>query len=145
MKESYKSKVDLLFVVILFTCGLYLIYDLYNTHISLGTNKMIANAITYLIVYLLGLSIFFYTRYDITPDQKLVVKCGFIPYGSYDIKCITSIYDTHTLWGAPAVSLDRINIVFSNGKSLVISPKKKEQFINALRTINPQIKYVNRH
>lgn len=140
MKQTFKSKIDYLFIIIIVSIVLYMIFDLYNTCSSTDTNALTTKGAEYLIGLLIVIPIIFFTRYDISADQKIIVKCGFIPYGSYDISKIVKISDTHSIWAAPAASIDRINIVFTNGKNLVISPKDKKGFINLLLQINPNIK-----
>lgn len=72
----------------------------------------------------------------------LTVRCGVLPTASYDINQISKIKDTNTILSAPASSLDRIAIYFTNQKTpLIISPKDKSGFISDLLSINPGIEY----
>ncbi len=139
MKQTFNSKVDYLFIIIIAIIVLYMGFNLYYTSSSIDTNTLIKKGAEYLIALLIVIPIFFYTRYEISADQRIIVKCGFIRYGSYDISKIVKISDTKSIWAAPAASIDRINIVFTNGKNLVISPKGKKVFLNVLLQINPNI------
>ena len=56
-----------------------------------------------------------------------------------DISTIKSIEPTHTILGAPASSLDRLRISYNKYDEVVISPRRKEEFISQLQSINPQI------
>jgi hypothetical protein len=56
-----------------------------------------------------------------------------------DISTIKSIEPTHTILGAPASSLDRLRISYNKYDDIIISPRRKEEFIRQLQSINPQI------
>ncbi len=45
---------------------------------------------------------------------------------------IVSVERTRSPWSLPALSLDRLRICYSGGKSVMISPADKETFIEAL-------------
>jgi Bacterial PH domain len=68
----------------------------------------------------------------------------YIRIGLYDkkiaIHSINRIRVTVDIIGILATSADRIEIFFGENKSILISPKKKKEFINALMVINPNIK-----
>lgn len=83
-----------------------------------------------------------YYRID---GDKLVVYSFFIPT-AYPIDKIKSIKPTKSILSAPATSLThRIAISFTDRKvlkssiPLVISPVHQKEFINQLRSINPDI------
>ena len=56
-----------------------------------------------------------------------------------DINTIKSIEPTHTILSAPASSLDRLRISYNKYDDVVISPRRKEEFIRQLHSINPNI------
>ena len=58
----------------------------------------------------------------------LRVKCAFFINKSYEISRVTEVRETNNPIGAPAVSLDRLEIVFDNHESVLISPKQKNDF-----------------
>lgn len=78
------------------------------------------------------------TAYTIT-GTRLHVKSGFLVNETIDIYKITAIAETHTMLGAPALSMDRIEIFYERYDSIVISPPDKVEFIAALKIINPDI------
>ncbi len=90
------------------------------------------------VVILLLINIYTGTFYKITPDNKLLVKCGVLETVGIDIMKIESIRQTRDLLGAPALSFDRIVITYRGGQ-VVVSPKNKEGFISDLRRINAKI------
>lgn len=79
------------------------------------------------------------TQYVITNDDRLIVNCGFLIHEEMDIKSIQSITSTKTLLAAPAFSFDRMIIADNLFHSVVISPLNKEDFLQKLLMINPEI------
>jgi len=92
---------------------------------------------------LLGLLVFVFhllltTQYILDGD-KLIVNAGLIYRRIIDIGSITKIYKTNNPISSPAPSLDRLGILYSNGGSILVSPKDQEGFIAALKEVNPKI------
>ena len=56
-----------------------------------------------------------------------------------DIKTIKKIYSTNNPLSSPALSLDRIAVVYNKFDEVLISPKEREAFIQELLKINPNI------
>ena len=81
---------------------------------------------------------FFGIRYTIN-ENTLEVKMMLFFKKTYSIDDITFISDTDSILSAPAASFDRINIDFKDGTNLVLSPKRKEEFIAHLKGINKNI------
>lgn len=79
------------------------------------------------------------TDYSIDHDGRLIVKCGFLINERIDIKAIKKIKKTRTILAAPAFSFDRMQIYFGLYQSVVISPKDKDNFLQQLLFINPEI------
>ena len=79
------------------------------------------------------------TRYIINGDT-LQVQCGVFMNKSYAINQIAKIRETNNPISAPATSMDRLEVSMHNGKSVIISPKKKQAFIDHLKRLNPQIR-----
>lgn len=79
------------------------------------------------------------TRYVIEADS-LYIKCGFFMNEKVNIMDITKIVPTHSFLSAPAASLDRIALYLKSQRTpVIISPRKKAEFINALQLINKDI------
>ena len=57
----------------------------------------------------------------------------------YDITKLESVVPTRTILSAPASSLKRIRLDFSDGNAVVISPRYQEDFLAELRKINPKV------
>lgn len=56
-----------------------------------------------------------------------------------DIHSIKRIYKTNNPLSSPALSLDRIAIVYNKYDEVLISPKLKKEFVEELLKINPTI------
>jgi hypothetical protein len=56
-----------------------------------------------------------------------------------EIKSIKKIYSTNNPLSSPALSLDRIAVVYNKYDEVLISPKEREVFIRELLKINPNI------
>ena len=71
--------------------------------------------------------------------NTLHIKCGIFLSSSFPIDRITKISKTNSCLSAPALSMDRIEIRFADKKTLVLSPKQRQAFIDHLRSLNPDI------
>jgi hypothetical protein len=78
------------------------------------------------------------TDYTIVGTQ-LKIRCGFFTYDPIDIPSIQSIAETSNPLSSPALSMDRLDIRYEARRQVMISPKDKIGFINAIREINPSI------
>ena len=74
-------------------------------------------------------------------ESQLIIDQSLGKWGKevIDISTIKSIEPTHTILSAPASSLDRLRISYNKYDEVVISPRRKEEFISQLQSINPQI------
>jgi hypothetical protein len=59
-----------------------------------------------------------------------------------DIHSIKKVYRTNNPLSSPALSLDRIAIVYNKYDEILISPKDRSAFIAELLSINPAIEVV---
>ena len=70
------------------------------------------------------------TRYVVDADTLLVQCAGLrwrIPMAE-----ITAVTPTNSALSSPALSLDRLRIDYGNGKSLMVSPQDKEEFLREI-------------
>ena len=132
----YRSKIglEILAPIVLILSITFYLHIANEIWIGVVINSAVAIFITYLYTG---------TKY-IIDDKSLLVKAGFsinqtIPI--QEIKCITR---TNSILSSPALSLDRIQLFYGKSKSVTISPKDKNAFVNHLQQINPEIKYINR-
>ncbi|MES2795782.1 MAG: PH domain-containing protein [Bacteroidota bacterium] len=146
MEKVFKSKVDISFTI-LTTLPLLIC-------LIIGFNQNeLSSAITSIAVCLIALAFFvhlyFSTFYTII-NNKLLVKSSFLLNYSIDIQSIKKIEKSDSWEKAPALSLDRLEIKYNEEPavrydfydSVIISPENKEEFIEDLLKINPQIEVV---
>ena len=76
-------------------------------------------------------------KYEINESQLIIHQA--MGKMVIDINTIKSIEPTHTVLSAPASSLDRLCISYNKYDDVVISPRRKEEFIRQLHSINPNI------
>lgn len=81
----------------------------------------------------------FRTTFYTIENEKLQIKSGFLINFSVDIQQIKKISETNSLMSAPAISFDRIEILYNKFDTVVISPKDKKKFIEAIQKINPEV------
>jgi hypothetical protein len=82
---------------------------------------------------------FFTTKYGVGNNQ-LRVKCSFFVDIVNPINTITQIKETRNPISSPAMSLDRLLILYNKHDAVIISPKEKDVFLNQLMMVNPLIK-----
>lgn len=67
------------------------------------------------------------------------IKSGLFFSKSLEIKSIKRIVETRNPITSPALSLDRIELIYNRFGSVLISPKDKKGFIQELIKVNPGI------
>lgn len=95
-----------------------------------------------LLINLMVLVFIFYlllNTYYVISGNFLVVKSGFIVNKKIDINTIVIVSETNNIISAPAASFDRLNIVYKQHNSILISPRDKIEFIDHLKRINSEI------
>lgn len=71
--------------------------------------------------------------------ETLIITCGIFPKLRIPIKDIHHIKETWNPLSSPALSMDRLEIKYAQRKFVLISPKHKNDFIDAMLTKNSQI------
>jgi Bacterial PH domain len=85
------------------------------------------------------------TIYYEVNNETLIVKCSFIFKTSIHIRSIKTIRESGSILAAAAASLDRLEILYNDTDSILISPREKEKFIEHLLSINPNIVVVKKN
>ncbi|NIK11683.1 PH domain-containing protein [Alkalibacillus almallahensis] len=106
--------------------GLQLI--IYNSPLGF----IITGALLVLVIW-----IWFDTKYYLNSGD-LIIKFGPFKW-VIDINAIKKISHERSPFTAPALSVDRLSILYGNYKVISISPKNKNEFIHLLKTNNPDI------
>ena len=129
--KKYNSKINVGVAMFVFgLLGLILAY-------CLSVQLLFPSGIV-LLVTLLVIILYTGTAYSIKGND-LVVKAGLLYRKVIPIATIESIQTTNDAIASPALSLDRILISFAGNKSVLISPKRKLQFLQDLQNINPDL------
>jgi len=89
-------------------------------------------------VMLFILNIFSNTYYTID-GEVLRIRSGFLYDVKIDINSIRKLSETRDLISSPALSLDRLELMYNKYDSVLISPKDKPGFIKELKALNPRI------
>lgn len=100
------------------------------------------NLTALLITLLIGIFFgwaWFQTGYEVTEDE-LIVKTGFTK-AVIPIASIYKLTKTYNPTSAPALSLNRIQVLYNKGMGIaLISPKDRQAFVQLLIEKNPDIK-----
>lgn len=133
MNVVYKSKIDVWLV-----CLVIILSVISALPVILFAFSWIAVFLA-VVLFAFVTYVFLSTKYVIT-DDILNIKCGFLINEKVRIMDIVKIVPDKSILSAPAASLDRIGIyVVKQRTPIVISPKNKKQFIEDLKSINPNI------
>ncbi|GAA4848859.1 PH domain-containing protein [Algivirga pacifica] len=135
--KTYKSKFGYgiigFVVLILSSILLFMIYQ------NESTETIVSVAGIHLLVLGFCLYLNFSTKYTITDQGLLKVRCGFLYSKEIDVMKIKSIKKSNNLISSPAPSLDRVEVAYGKYDVVIISPKKKVEFADHLTQINPSI------
>ncbi|WP_396209015.1 PH domain-containing protein [Flavobacterium sp.] len=124
--KIYKSKVDWWLIILIGCVFGYPIID------GILTNEYFLSAIfafVLVLFFLLSKTI----RYRIEGENLMIWNT------KIEIKSIRKIYRTNNPLSSPALSLDRLAIVYNKFDEILISPKERNEFIDELLKINPSI------
>ena len=124
--KIYKSKVDWWLIAVVLIAFGYPIVD------GILSKEYILSA-----VFIVLLVLFYFLAKSIQykiDGENLVIWRTKIP-----IQSIHKVYRTRMPLSSPALSLDRIAIVYNKYDEIFISPKEREEFIKELLKVNPTI------
>lgn len=128
--KVFKSKVDWFFF-------LPLAYPIFLCVSGFIRESYLISATTLIILGLIGLMIQ-KTEYTIS-EGMLHVKSGFLVNKKIDVKTIRKIEHSKSIISAPALSRDRLLLIYNKFDDILISPNEKQEFIDELLKINPNI------
>lgn len=132
MKVIYPSKISwwlILFIGVVIIFSAHTLYTQDANYLEYSPLLAVAAFVLYA---------FTSTNYTID-NNVLSIKSTFLVNRKIDILTITEISETNNPLSAPAASLDRLKIVYDNGKWTLISPKDKEAFLLHIKKIQPNI------
>ena len=129
--KTYPSKIGLELL-------LPILFILLSTSALMVTSKSWLGLLIILVVMAFILHLFLSTHYTIEGHQ-LIVKSGFLYNSTIDIRTISKVSETNNPLSSPAISLDRLEIRYGSHNSVIISPREKQDFLDHLLQINPEI------
>ncbi|MDP5460446.1 PH domain-containing protein [Alishewanella sp. SMS8] len=130
MTQVFRSKVDTWLGIVLVAAALAVLYGVIHSLNSGDNADIVASLFALLVSTGLPIWLINSTRYTLT-EQQLLVQSGPFQW-QIPIVQISNITPTINLLSSPALSLDRLRIDYGQGRSLMISPKQQQQFLEAL-------------
>ncbi len=124
--KTYRSKIDWWLILLILGIFGYPIVE------GILTNQY-GLSITMILILIVMFWMFSKIKYVI--DGTILI----VWWIKIDIHSIKRIYKTNNPMSSPALSLDRIAIVYNKYDEVLISPKLKKQFVDELLKINPSI------
>ena len=129
--ERYKSKIDLWLIIILtLVFGGIVIFSVIK--------KEWIGFIIAIIPTIFIWNMFRSTYYIIT-EEELIIKCGIFYKLVIKITDIRKISESNDLISSTALSIDRLEILYNRFDTILISPKKKYEFLQSIETLKPDI------
>jgi hypothetical protein len=124
--KVYRSKIDWWLIIIIFIVFCYPMIE------GILTKDYIMFSVSFGVLSLVFL-MFKSIKYKIDGEQLQIW------WTKIDINSIKRIYSTHNPLSSPALSLDRIAVVYNTYDEVLITPKEREDFIREVLKINPNI------
>jgi hypothetical protein len=124
--KVYRSKIDWWLIIIIFIVFCHPMIE------GILTKDYIMFSVSFGVLSLVFL-MFKSIKYKIDGEQLQIW------WTKIDINSIKRIYSTHNPLSSPALSLDRIAVVYNTYDEVLISPKEREDFIREVLKINPNI------
>jgi hypothetical protein len=134
-KKVFRSRISVLLIGIMLTVFIPIFIIAIPPLIQFEDYKMLW---FFVLIILPIIPIFTGIRYVISGD-KLFIKMWCISFGSIDIAAIASVERSYNVLSSPAMSLKRLKISSEAGMLCLISPVREQEFIEALKTIHPDI------
>jgi len=95
--------------------------------------------LTIIVLVTAFISYLFRTTYYLIDGNQLIVKCGFMVDKTIPIDRVYKIVETNNTLNFPDTSLDRLAIYYNQKDWIMISHKKKEDFIIHITSLNGEI------
>lgn len=137
MKKTFKSKIDTLILI-------PLMLVLIGAEVYMIANKIFIGGIAIAAFAAFVIYMYLDTLYVFTGDNKLKIKSGFLFNREIYIKSIKKVRPTRDHGTSPALSFDRLEILYNRYGRVVVSPNDKSGFIKELKDVNPRIRIEER-
>ena len=127
---TFKSEVDLwLWVIVALVVIISLVVS-----VRLFFKASLAGCLTgaWLMAIGIGLPLWlFYTTHYVVKDEVVRIQSGPFKW-TIPIASINQVVETSNPLSSPALSLRRLKIVYDNNKSVMVSPKDRDEFLVAI-------------
>ena len=136
----FKSKVDTWLITVMAASTLLVA----GACFSIDNADLLAYIINIVLVAVMVFVFFaiFNIRYEVSEDTLFVRSFILLSY-TIPVADIREIRASSSWLASPAASLDRLEIRYGRGNSLLISPADRQGLIDCLRGFNPNIVYKN--
>lgn len=131
--QRYPSKigVGLLVFILIIILGSSMVLINNREWIGLGINILVLAFVAYTLL----------NTYYVIDHKVLKIRCGFFFKKTIAIDTIYKISESRNPISAPAASLDRLELFYNQNKSVLVSPREKQKFIDHLIRLNIQIEF----
>ena len=140
MNRIYKSKVAKWYIWFCVCMTLAFFGSIYLCYISTWVLLFDIASMGFCLIILYDMLI--HTDYTVN-GEKLHIRCGFLFRMDIPISKITEITHKSTILSSPALSAKRIGLKYGKTNWVYVSPKEQGEFIETLKSINPEIKESN--
>lgn len=140
MNKLYKSKKDQWLVWITWFSNIVIVISVFYL---LFVEGITAYSIIYSIPMLLVVLFLYFmlqSTYYVIKDTELLVRALFFKW-NIRIDSIITIFPTSNMLSSPALSLDRLMIIYGDDQKIMISPEDKNGFLNDIASQNPDLKF----
>lgn len=129
--QIFKSKQDVWLVSIIYLSSfICLLAGTWVLLYVVSITSIVVAALTILLGGIAPIWLIVSLRYQID-QQYLSIVCGPFKW-KIELCAITSVTPCNDMLASPALSLDRLRIVYGAGKAVLVSPQDKKRFIEAL-------------
>ncbi|KQO23521.1 PH domain-containing protein [Acidovorax sp. Leaf78] len=144
-RAFFTSRVDSWLLAIGPLAGLFAITSVAVTVVPLAFNAGVLHdktmlsliAVVFALTLVLPLWLLLDTSYTLTAEE-LLVRSGPLRW-RIALGDVREVLPSRSWASSPALSLDRLRIRYGQGRSILISPREKQRFIDALRERCPSV------
>jgi len=129
--KTFKSKIDIWLIIVLTLTVIASIAGAFSiVYADVTAINIVIATFVFLIGAVLPIWLIMTTEYVVS-DEYIKVSCGPFKW-DVNISSISDIKETKNPLSSPALSLDRLEIHYNNGKKIIVSPKNKIDFLSAI-------------
>lgn len=130
VERIFRSKIDTWLVYFLLTTAVPAFYGVYSAFRGAPAPMAVWTLMVVTALYGFVLWVFSTTTYTVT-DTRLVIRSGPFRW-TIARDQIHSVHETRNPLSSPALSLDRLEIGYGDGRTVRVSPRDKAGFMHAL-------------